>query len=576
MKRILLLLVQAMSMYGKALHLLLLCIVLTMMAACTHCSETKDEEKAKAAWQRYYEAYDAKNLNRALAVIDSMETENFIGTPKADHLRGLVYDQGWQMKIAEQCYKKSYQGYASDHSQDWGTYADAGYRWAYLRFRRGDSEGAMKVTTGLLQQAKGNEAFPKTVKAALLMLMAEIQLQLHQYDEARLTGQKVYEAIEQNADHGNRRELDVAWACINISDIYYKTGDIEGAMAWLDRCTKGLALAKQGDSLMMEEWKGHVALKWALCQIESGHAAEAAATFAAIPRSRLMEPIGYREAADYLMAAGRYNEAADWYERIDSTYLATDGAKMTFDIIATRLSPRYLAYRKAGRNADALVLADSVNAAIDSALVWQKQNDAAELAVIYQTHEKELALNDAKSETRIHRVLLAAALLVILLIGYLFWRTCKYNKVLLEKNRRLLADIEQREQERQQTIVQLKAEPQENLTTNQQLFCRICDLMDGPDHIYTDTDMDRNRLAQLLGTNEHYVTDAISTCTNGKSVNGFLNEYRLRYAARLLATTTDAVVVIAELSGFSRSSFFRIFSDAYGMSPSDYRRVARK
>jgi AraC-like DNA-binding protein len=100
--------------------------------------------------------------------------------------------------------------------------------------------------------------------------------------------------------------------------------------------------------------------------------------------------------------------------------------------------------------------------------------------------------------------------------------------------------------------------------------------MDGPDHIYTDTDMDRNRLAQLLGTNEHYVTDAISTCTDGKSINGFLNEYRLRYAARLLATTKDPVALIAELSGFSRSSFFRIFSDAYGMSPSDYRRAARK
>ena len=552
--------------------------MLTMVASCTHSSETKDDEKAKAAWQRYHEAYDAKNLNRALAVIDSMETEKMVSTPKADHLRGLVYDQGWQMKIAEQFYKKSYQGYASDPSQDWGSYTDAGYRWAYLRFRRGDTEGALNVVTELLHQAKENEAFPKDQETALLMLMAEIQLQLHHYDEALLTGQKVYEAIEQKAENGNGRELDVAWGCINISDIYYKTGDTEGAMAWLDRCAQALNLAKQeqGDSLMIEEWKGHVALKQALYLLESGHANGAQATYDAIPRSRLMEPIGYREAADYLMAAGRYDEAADWYERIDSTYLATDGAKMTFDIIATRLSPRYMAYRKAGRNVDALVFADSVSAAIDSALVWQKQNDAAELAVIYQTHEKELALNDAKSETRIHRVLLAAAILVILLIGYLFWRARKYNKVLLEKNRRLLADIEQREQEEQQAIVQLKAEPKEKLTANQQLFCRICDLMDGPDHIYTDTDMDRNRLAQLLGTNEHYVTDAISTCTDGKSVNGFLNEYRLRYAARLLATTTDAVAIIAELSGFSRSSFFRIFSDAYGMSPSDYRRVARK
>ena len=73
-----------------------------------------------------------------------------------------------------------------------------------------------------------------------------------------------------------------------------------------------------------------------------------------------------------------------------------------------------------------------------------------------------------------------------------------------------------------------------------------------------------------------HVTDAISTCTDGKSVNAFLNEYRLRHAAHLLATTDDSITVIAELCGFSRSSFFRIFSDAYGMSPSDYRRAARK
>ena len=560
------------------IYIFILCAVLTMVASCTQCSETKDDEKAKAAWRRYYEAYDAKNLNHALVVIDSMETEKMVSTPKADHLRGLVYDQGWQMKIAEHFYKKSYQGYASDPSQDWGTYTDTGYRWAYLRFRRGDTEGALSVITELLHQAEGNEAFPKDNESALLMLMADIQLQLHQFDEAKLTGQKAYEAKQENAKHESRKGWSMAWVCMNIATIYHTSGDLEGALAWLDRSAQGLELAEQehDDSLMIEEWKGHVALKRALYLLESGHANEAQATYAAIPRSRLMEPIGYREAADYLMAAGRYDEAADWYEQIDGTYLATDGAKMTFDIIATRLSPRYMAYRKAGRHADALVLADSVSAAIDSALVWQKQNDTAELAVIYQTHEKELELNYAKSETRIHRVLLAAAILVILLIGYLFWRARKYNKELLEKNRRLLADIEQREQEEQQAIVQLKAEPKEKLTTNQQLFCRICDLMDSSDHLYTDTDLDRNRLARLLGTNEHYVTDAISTCTNGKSVNSFLNEYRLRYAARLLATTKDSVALIAELSGFSRSSFFRIFSDAYGMSPSDYRRVARK
>ena len=559
-------------------YLLVLCAVLALTVGCTG-NETSDNEEVKATWQRYNDAYRAKDLNRALSILDSMETEKIIRTPEADYKRGLVYDQGWQMKIAEHFYKKAYEGYASDPSQDWYTYADAGYRWACLRFGRGDTGGALSVITDLLHQAEGNEAFPKSVESALLMLMADAQLEQHQYDEAKLTGQKAYEAVrQQNADHDSKKGWDMAWACMNISEIHHTAGDIEGALTWLDSCAQGLTLAEQehDDSLVTEEWKGHVALRRALFQQESGHTAEAAATYASIPRSRLMEPRGYTEAAEYLMAVGRYHEAAFWYEQLDSTYLATDGAKMTFDNIAARLSPRYSAYRKIGRNADALLLADSISVAIDSALVWQKQNDAAELVVIYQTHEKELALNEAKVETRIHRALLVAALLVILLIGVLFLRARKYNKVLLEKNRRLLADIEQREQEQQQTIEQLKAEPEENLTANQQLFRRICDLMDGPDHIYTDIDLDRNRLAQLLGTNEHYVTDAISTCTNGKSVNGFLNDYRLRYATRLLATTTDAVAVIAELSGFSRSSFFRVFSDAYGMSPSEYRKVASK
>ena len=56
----------------------------------------------------------------------------------------------------------------------------------------------------------------------------------------------------------------------------------------------------------------------------------------------------------------------------------------------------------------------------------------------------------------------------------------------------------------------------------------------------------------------------------------FINGYRLRHAAHLLATTTDSVSLIAELCGLSRPTFYRLFSETYGMSPSDYRRVAKK
>ena len=38
------------------------------------------------------------------------------------------------------------------------------------------------------------------------------------------------------------------------------------------------------------------------------------------------------------------------------------------------------------------------------------------------------------------------------------------------------------------------------------------------ERIYTDADLDRSLLTQSLGTNERYVTVAISACTKGKSV----------------------------------------------------------
>ena len=558
----------------QTIYLILLCTLLVLTMGCTG-NGTSNDVKAKAAWHQYSEAHKAKDLKRILAIIDSMETENIIGTPKADHLRGLAYDQGWQMQIAEHFYKKSYEGYASDPSQDWHTYTDAGYRWACLRFSRGDTEGALGVISKLMHQAEGNEAFPKRIESALLMLMANVQLQLHQFDEAKLTGQKVYEAVQQSNDNEHREGWNMAWACMNISDIHHKTGDIEEALEWIDRCAQGLALAEQEhhDSLMIEEWKGHVALLRALYQQESGHAAEAAATYAAIPHSRLMEPRSYTEAADYLMAAGRYNEAAYWYEQIDSTYLATDGAKMTFDIIATRLSPRYTAYRKAGRNADAMVIGDSISAAIDSALVWQKKNDAAELAVIYQTHEKELALNNAKAETRIHRILLVSAILLILLISYLLWRTYKNNQLLTAKNRKLYDEIEQRRKEEQQEMVQLQAATEEQLTAEQQLYRRLCLLMD-EQQPYTDETLNRNALARLLGTNAKYVEQAIRQCSKGETVSDFINRYRLEHVARLLKTTDDPIAIIGVLSGIpSRTTLIRIFRNTYGMTPSEYRKI---
>jgi AraC-like DNA-binding protein len=499
----------------------------------------------------------------------------------ADWKRGEECDRIGQKRIAEMYFKKAYDALKDNPARDWNAYAKSAYGLMALRYLRFDLKGSMEIAMAVMKVMEANKDFPPQIRSFVLLQIAQNQLELKQMSEAERSFLRAYDEELQSSGGSECGDLNLVINACNLMDLYLETGEYDKLAEWLERSKHEFKFFEQksktkNDSLLVEEYKVHLALYQARLLKGTGHTREAIATYDAIPHSQVWNTFVINSAMDFLKEVGRYDEIVDLFEHFDSSELSRDGAQMNFDNIQYRLAPRYLANMKAGHKDEALRIGATLCEAIDSALIWQRKDDATELSVIYQTHEKELALNEAHAETRIHRILLAAAVLVLLLIAYLLWRSYQYNKVLLEKNRRLLSEIEQREREEQQAIVQLKAEPQENLTANQQLFCRICDLMEAPDHIYTDSDMDRTRLAQLLGTNEHYVTDAISTCTDGKSVNGFLNEYRLRYAAHLLATTTDAVVVIAELSGFSRSSFFRVFSDAYGMSPSDYRRAARK
>ena len=130
--------------------------------------------------------------------------------------------------------------------------------------------------------------------------------------------------------------------------------------------------------------------------------------------------------------------------------------------------------------------------------------------------------------------------------------------------------------EQQQEIAQLQAAPLEELSTEQQLYRRICMLMD-KQKPYTDETLNRDALAQMLGTNAKYVEQAIRQCSKGETVSDYINRYRLEHVARLLKNTNHPIAVIGEISGIpSRATLGRLFRIAYGMTPSEYRSTTPK
>jgi len=500
-------------------------------------------------------------------------SNNVIDSARSYRELAVKYDSLWQMRLAEYYYKKAFETY-TEPSMDWFYYADAGYRYAYFMGQRGEMDGAVKVVTKILTEISGEENFPKTMKAHLLSLLAGLQLELGLVEDAKHNYNLAYQTHLKAVGCDENDLFNMMVLCTNIFESYFQIRDYDEANYWLNCTEKVFHQYEQiGSSDLIAEYKGHLALYKAQLLQATNHPDEAAKVYANAPLEHVRGPWRLTEITDYLMAAGRYMEAADVYARIDTTYKIKDEAKITFDFINSYHVPRYIANRKAGRGAEALRISDDICAAIDSALVWYKQNEAAELAVIYQTYEKELVIREAKAETRIHRICLVAVLLVCMLIGFLLWRSLKYNRILTAKNKKLYAEIEKQRREQRQALQQLQEKPETELSTEQKLYRRLCMLMD-KQKPYTNEDLNRDSLALMLSTNAKYVEQAIRQCSKGDTVSDFINRYRLEHVARLLKDTDTPIAIIGEMSGIpSRSTLARLFRNAYGMTPTEYRRI---
>lgn len=128
----------------------------------------------------------------------------------------------------------------------------------------------------------------------------------------------------------------------------------------------------------------------------------------------------------------------------------------------------------------------------------------------------------------------------------------------------------EKEEEAEQTLEKI---PEAALSNTQRLYQRIVHLMK-VEKPYTDSNMNRETLAQMLGTNYNLVAEAIRKCANGQSIGDFIEEWRLRHAAQLLAETDKTIGFIMEASGFvSRSHFNTIFRERFKMTPSEYRKA---
>lgn len=230
----------------------------------------------------------------------------------------------------------------------------------------------------------------------------------------------------------------------------------------------------------------------------------------------------------------------------------------------------------AGRYKEAYEVLQRHNVLSDSLVQRQRQQETLQYAQQFQTQEKEMELKEKEAEARIHLIIIIALVAFLVAVIVFLWRITLAHRRLQDKNRQLFDTVQQLMREADERQQALSRQPQTALSASQQLYNRICQLM-REEQSYTDSDLNRESLAQKLGTNYNAVAAAIRECADGLTIGDFLDDWRLRHAAHLLAQTTDPVGLIIEQSGFaSRSHFTTLFRDKFKMTPSEYRKVAKE
>lgn len=285
------------------------------------------------------------------------------------------------------------------------------------------------------------------------------------------------------------------------------------------------------------------------------------------------EPINQKDMLNYYALAGNAGRIQQIYDRLEPLLREKE------DTISWRYADLLYMYamglNNIGRYREAYQTQFRYQIINDSLVQRERQAETLELAQQMKTQEKELQLKDEEAKTTVYRILAFSLVAIMLVILVALWRLAIAHRRVLIKNSELF-EIIQREQQREvRDIERIARQPEQERTPNEQLFLRLTELMKN-EQPYTDSELNRDTLASMLGTNHRYVDEAIRECSDSPSTNVFINSYRVDHAARLLTNTDDSISLIAELSGFAnRTSFNERFRERYKMTPSEYRRAAK-
>ena len=388
----------------------------------TSCGEHHVTQRHVAVDSLISIAYQARNYDSILSLADLHQQEGTLSTIEACYWRGYAYSRQRKIRMAEIEWKRAVaQPIESD--EDLVYYAQSANRLTGLLYLKAEYGQAIQVALPAIQLLKEMGYTKNNDYFNLLTFIGGCELKLDQPEEAANNFAQVWKGFQQitKSIHSIDSYTSSIVGLVTIVDAYIQTGHYQEALDWTTHLGNMLQQCRQlpgvRDAYIDKQW-ARLCLYRASALEGLGKKEEAAQSYQlALQTQYAKTGDGKVEASNYLMAAHRWNEAADNLQVL-AAQLAKYDFKMSQETIHTYLLPKYLANVKANRLDSAIAVGSWICEALDSAIVWQKRDDAAELATIYETQQKENELMKQRSSLSDLRLLLVYITLVLVILGF--------------------------------------------------------------------------------------------------------------------------------------------------------------
>ena len=386
------------------------------------CEEQQAPRQPIATDSLINNAYQLRDYDSIISLVNTYNEKGLLSDLKACYWRGYAYSRLRQMRRAEMEWKNAI-AQDVESSEDLDYYAQSANRLAGLLYLKGEYGEAIKVASPAINLLKEKEYTMNNDFSNLLTFVGSCQLKLGRLDESAYNFALAWQHYQlvTEANHSLDSYTSAIVGIVTIVDAYIMTAHYYEAHDWTIHLDSMLQQCRHHPDVR----ESYIDKQWArlclyrACALEGlGEKAEATKAYkAALNTHYAKTNDGKIEATNYLMAAHRWSDAADNFQVIDAQ-LANYGFKMTLETLHTYLLPKYIANAEAHRTDSAIAVGKKICQALDSAIIWQKHDDAAELATIYEIQQKETELVEQRAILSHQRLLTTIITLSLVIFGF--------------------------------------------------------------------------------------------------------------------------------------------------------------